>query len=171
MMMQSLTAEDVMVTDVITDHDDATISELVSILTEHMITGAPVLDASGKLVGVVSATDVARASGERISRIRREAPADYYTRDLDVWDYEHGFHVIEDERGRLVREIMTPVTFWVSRSATWEEIADTMIARRVHRLVVKDGDRIAGIRPAQPDLSPGLSPGQRAGFGARRTCS
>ena len=48
-----LTARDVMTRNIITVRDDAPLSELVAILSEHMITGVPVVDENGKLVGVV----------------------------------------------------------------------------------------------------------------------
>ena len=47
--MAELTAKDVMTRNVITVRDDATLSELVATLTEHMITGAPVVDEKGHL--------------------------------------------------------------------------------------------------------------------------
>ena len=46
---------------VLTAGSDWTLAELKTFLLEHSISGAPVVDAHGKLVGVVSATDVMRS--------------------------------------------------------------------------------------------------------------
>jgi CBS domain-containing protein len=132
-----------MTRNVITVRDDATLSELVGTLTEHMITGAPVVDERGKLVGVVSTTDVALHT-KRTSHVRRDRPPDFYLRGDMVEDELRSFS-IEEDAGELVRDIMTPVIFSVSENARFAEMADTMVGGRVHRLIVTDGDRVAGI--------------------------
>lgn len=133
-----------MTRNVITVRDDATLSELVATLTEHMITGAPVVDEKGKLVGVVSTTDVALRT-KRTSHIRRDRPPDFYLRGWEMMEDEFRSFSIEEDAGELVRDIMTPVIFSVSENARFAEMADTMVGGRVHRLIVTDGDRVAGI--------------------------
>jgi CBS domain-containing protein len=129
----------------ITVRDDATLSELVTILTEHMITGAPVVGENGKLVGVVSATDIALRSAKRTSHLRRDRPPDFYLRGWEMVEDESRSFSIEEDAGELVRDIMTPVIFSVSENAGFVEMADTMVGGRVHRLLVTNGDRVVGI--------------------------
>lgn len=124
----------------ITVRDDATLSELVATLTAHMITGAPVVNENGKLVGVVSTTDIALRSTKRTSNIRRDRPPDFY-----LIEDEFSSFSIEEDAGQFVRDIMTPVIFSVSQNARFVEMADTMVGGRVHRLLVTDGDRMVGI--------------------------
>jgi len=135
-----LTARDVMTRNMITVRDDATLSELVATLTEHMITGAPVVNENGKLVGVVSTTDIALRSTKRTSNIRRDRPPDFYLIEDEFRSFS-----IEEDAGQFVRDIMTPVIFSVSQNARFVEMADTMVGGRVHRLLVTDGDRMVGI--------------------------
>jgi CBS domain-containing protein len=40
---------------------------------------------------------------------------------------------------------MTPVIFSVSENARFQEMADTMVGGRIHRLIVTDGDSVIGI--------------------------
>ena len=134
-----------MTSNVITVGDDATLSELVATLSEHMITGAPVVDENGKLVGVVSTTDIALHSTKRTSNIRRDRPPDFYLRGWELIEDEFRSFSIEEDAGQVVRDIMTPVIFSVSENATFAEMADTMVGGRVHRLIVTDGDRVVGI--------------------------
>lgn len=143
--MDQLTAKDVMTRKVITIQDDAPLSELVSILSEHMITGVPVVDATGSLVGVVSATDVARTSVKRTSSVRREVPPSFYIGGEELYGEEIRSYLVEEENDQSVRDIMTPVIFSVSENASFGEMADTMIGGRVHRLIVTDGKGVVGI--------------------------
>jgi CBS domain-containing protein len=140
-----LTARDIMTRNVITVPDDATLSELVATLTEHMITGAPVVDENGKLVGVVSTTDIALHSAKRTSDIRTDRPPDFYLRGWELIEDEYRGFSIEEDAGQVVREIMTPVIFSVSENARFVEMADTMVGGRVHRLIVTNSDRVVGI--------------------------
>ena len=58
--MRPITAADLMNPEVLTVRDDATVAELARFLVDNEITGAPVEDADGRLVGVVSAVDLVR---------------------------------------------------------------------------------------------------------------
>ena len=141
--MTELTAKDVMTKRVLTIRDDASVSELVSLLSEHMITGAPVVDADGKLVGVVSTTDLARQSASR--SIKRDHPPDFYLHGWELMDDDVRSFSVEEESDQRVQDIMTPVIFSVSENATVSEMADTMVGGRIHRLIVTNGDTVLGI--------------------------
>ena len=52
-------AMDVMTTDVITVDPDTTVQALATLLAERGISGAPVVDSSGRLVGIISEGDLA----------------------------------------------------------------------------------------------------------------
>jgi CBS domain-containing protein len=140
-----LTAKEVMTENVITVRDDASISELVALLTENMITGAPVVGDRGALVGVVSTTDVARSGGRRSSNIRRDSPPDFYLHGWEPIEDEIRSFSVEEESEQVVADIMTPVIFSVSENATFAEMADTMVGGRVHRLIVTRHDKVVGI--------------------------
>ncbi len=53
-----LTAKDIMTKDVITVKPDTSIEELASLLVENEISGAPVVDDSGNLYGIVTENDL-----------------------------------------------------------------------------------------------------------------
>lgn len=55
-LMQNIS--DIMKTDVITIRDDTSVIDVIKVLGEHNITGAPVVDAQNNLVGIVSEKDV-----------------------------------------------------------------------------------------------------------------
>src|SRR5579863_1885184 len=59
-MRPPVRAKDVMRSDVVTARADMDVWELARLLTAHGITGAPVVDGSNRLIGVVSQTDIVR---------------------------------------------------------------------------------------------------------------
>jgi CBS domain-containing protein len=65
---------DIMSREVLKISESATVAELTSILTRHRITGLPVLDSKGKLVGVVSEFDVIDRRGKTVGEIMSPEP-------------------------------------------------------------------------------------------------
>ncbi|MDQ3856218.1 MAG: CBS domain-containing protein [Chloroflexota bacterium] len=62
-------ARDVMTREVISVHPDDTVQQLTRVLTEAGISGAPVLDSEGKLVGIISEADVISKRGHRVEDV------------------------------------------------------------------------------------------------------
>lgn len=56
-MPQNTTAADIMTRDLVTVHPDTNVLEAVDRLLEHKISGAPVVDETGHLVGILSELD------------------------------------------------------------------------------------------------------------------
>jgi CBS domain-containing protein len=125
-------AKDVMNAELLSVREDLTLPELSAFLAEHEITGAPVTDASGRYVGVVSVTDLAES----------EVASDWEPGDGISSNERSGLHV---QDGRQVRDIMTPTVYTVSEDAPVDELARAMISGRVHRLFVTRKGRIVGI--------------------------
>ncbi len=129
---------------VLTVDADWSVSELAIFLEDHAISGAPVVDADGALLGVVSVTDVAR----------RGAIAESSATETHAF-YHHGveravareeaarFRVVDD--ASKVRAIMTPMIFSVDVTAPVEEVADAMIRGRIHRLFVMEKEKLVGV--------------------------
>jgi CBS domain-containing protein len=129
---------------VLTVDADWSVAELATFLEDHAISGAPVVDAEGGLLGVVSVTDIARrgAVGDGSAA---EPPAIYH-QGLEravAREEAASFRALDDSS--KVREIMTPMVFSVDSSASVQEVADTMIRGRVHRLFVMDEGRLVGV--------------------------
>lgn len=156
---------DLMQTNVVTVGPDATIRELTRLLSDHQISGAPVVDAGGRVLGVVSATDVLRFVADEVDATvatfptapSRQEDAEDDDDEPDLLDY---FALVEGavvapegvdwitadafEEG-TVKEIMTPVHFSVRSDASVEELADLLFRGRIHRALVIDDDELEGI--------------------------
>lgn len=144
--MKSATARDIMNPRVMAVPDDMTVSELAEFLTERQITGAPVVDRSGRPVGVVSVTDIAEAHAEAAGLTDDRSNPEFFVRgwedELDAEEMR-SFHLENGEA--LVRDLMTPTIFAVPEDTPAAKIAKTMIAGRIHRLLVTREGRIVGI--------------------------
>jgi len=69
-----LTAADIMTRDVISVVPDMTVAETSELLTRYRIHGAPVVDAAGQLVGMVSLVDLVGRVGEKVTDIMTSDP-------------------------------------------------------------------------------------------------
>ena len=140
--MRPITAGDVMNPRVLTVRDDITVEELAEFLVENEISGAPVEDATGKLVGVVSVTDIVAVVSES-KRDRDRKDGSFY----QSWERDPNLpEEIDVEDGDIhVREIMTPIVYAVPEEMPVPEVAERMIESHIHRLLVTRGEKVVGI--------------------------
>lgn len=144
--MRLLTAKDVMNPNVITVFDDMSVDEAAGVLVDNEISGAPVENRDGQLVGVLSLTDIAEASAEGRQFDNDRSNPEFFVRGWEeklTVEEMRRFHV-EDE-GVLVREIMTPTVYSVDESTPIAEVAETMIDSHIHRLLVTHDEKPTGI--------------------------
>jgi CBS domain-containing protein len=144
--MKTLVAKDVMNKQVLTVQVDQTVREVAAFLVENQISGAPVVDRDGRLVGLVSVTDVAQNDAERPDVVNdRSSPATA----MRGWEERMNpedvrpLHIESDDL--LVRDIMTPTIYTVPEDTPVAKIASTMVAGRIHRLLVTRGGNVVGI--------------------------
>jgi CBS domain-containing protein len=135
--MKHRCVENVMTTDVVSVHDSATFKEVTELLTQHRISGLPVVDADRKVVGVISETDLmARQATE---------PGEPGGR--------HGWHLSRAARdqdakasARTARELMSTPPVTVPAGDSIAGAARTMARHSVERLPVVDAEgRLVGI--------------------------
>lgn len=144
-------AADVMTRGVQCAGADWTVEELGRFLADHSISGAPVIDEHGHVLGVVSATDIIRAAanGSILSsngEQQQGAPAfynDMASMNLDKSDLA-SMHLVSESMV-TVRDIMTPMMFEVREDAELQEVADMMVRGRIHRVVVTHSGRVTGM--------------------------
>jgi len=147
--MRPITAADLMNPEVLTVPEDMTVRELATFLMDHEITGAPVVDREGHLVGVVSVVDIADvAAGEDEADDDGQAGVDYFAQSWEVGLSEEVREELEleEEQGEiLVGEIMNPELYSLPEDATVAEVAMTMLKNHIHRLLVIEEGRAVGI--------------------------
>jgi len=136
-----LTASDIMTKEVITVQEDMTIEALGRIFIEKRISGAPVLDNKGKLVGVVTENDLVRKNS------RLHIPT--VVRIFDAFVPLGGNDRVEEEIRRIsaskVSEICSRTLVTVAPDATLQDVSSLMFEKGVHLIPVLDAGRIVGI--------------------------
>jgi CBS domain-containing protein len=144
--LSDLRARDIMTANIVSVAETATVRELVALLQDHQISGVPVVNARGKITGVVSVSDVAAASGEVTAIAPEVASPEFYVHGWEdkINPDELRQLRVEDE-GLLVKDIMTARVYTVAADAPITEVARTMVDGHVHRLLVGDRDKLVGI--------------------------
>lgn len=138
-----LTCASIMTREVITVSPDATLSELCRMLAEDEISGAPVVDHRGQLVGMVSKTDVLQnlLSGRQSPGLPSATLQFLGLSDTMAGMAEDG----EEEAFGQVADFMTPDVESVTPATPIARAARRMSAKRIHRLVVVDNGEVVGI--------------------------
>jgi CBS domain-containing protein len=145
-MVDSLTAQDIMNPEVMSVQHDLTVAELAAFLVDQEISGAPVENELGRLVGVVSVTDIVRATSSGGERYAPDHDPGFYVRgweDRIEPETLEGYHF--DDEGLLVKDIMTPSVFAVEADTPIGEVARSMMESHLHRMLVVRDDKIVGI--------------------------
>ena len=118
-----MTVAELMQRNVKTVSADATVADAIVSLADAHISGMPVVDGIGKVIGVLSTTDVLTAEAEIDEPGAREA-------------------LLENT---MVRDIMTPRPYTIGPREDAREAARQMLYADVHRLFVAEGDQVVGI--------------------------
>jgi CBS domain-containing protein len=135
-----LTAADVMTSDVVTVRPDTSIRYLAKLMAERRVSGVPVIDEPGHLVGMVSEYDLLLWSDHAPER-------QAWWLDMLAGDFDLSPDYLDVARGeqQKVRSIMRADPVSISEGTPLREIATLLHDRGVKRLpVVRDG-RVVGV--------------------------
>ena len=139
--MDTLKVQEIMTTAVITVKPDTTVGELADILAKNKISGVPVVDGEGRVLGMVSEADI----------IVQDADLHfpYYIQFLEMVIYLQSVHKFEErvrkQIASKVSEIMTEEVVSVPPDESVREVATLMADRGVNRLPVVEDGRLVGI--------------------------
>jgi CBS domain-containing protein len=132
-----VTARDLMRKDVVTVADSTPLSEVERILSEHRISGAPVTDETGSIVGILSWRDLFDRYVEDDSSRPRRSPGWFHLSSEELLDEDFDSFEVPEESEDTARDVMSSDLFTVPPDAGLKEIAETMVKHRVHRVLVR----------------------------------
>ena len=136
-----MTAKDIMTDHVIVVEDDLPVTKLTELFDEHNITAVPVVRGDWKLVGIVTKTDFL---GHFIDL---NIELDLKHQLIDLIELADG-QAIEDlvtDPDVPVSEIMTENPIIAQENTPIEEIANIMIQKRIHKIIILRDEEIVGI--------------------------
>jgi CBS domain-containing protein len=145
--VREMTVSKVMRHEVLAVEAGWSLDQLADFLVDKSISGAPVTAADGQLIGVVSLTDIVRQSRLQEHDTGKDDTHDVYLYELErrmSRDELRELHV-QYETPALVRDIMTPMIFSVSEDTSVQEVAETMLKGRIHRVFVTRDSKLIGI--------------------------
>lgn len=136
-----LLAKDFMTKDVVTVGLDTPINTLASLLLKNQISGAPVVDNNGNIIGIVTENDLISQN----QRLHIPTVVSFLGGAL----YLESSHKIEQEIKRLsattVADICTREVTTVSETTTIIELATIMSEKKIHLIPVVNNGRLVGI--------------------------
>ncbi len=130
--MAELKAKDIMKKKVITINMDASIEELSELLVKNKISGVPVLDKNGKLVGIATEGDlIVRDADLHFPRYFKLLGSIIYLESLNKFQKN-----LKKYLGTKVEDVMTAKVRAVKEDAPLNEIANLMIKYNINRVPV-----------------------------------
>jgi CBS domain-containing protein len=131
-------AHQIMTRSVITVTPETSVVEAANVMLQRHISGIPVVNSAGHLVGIVSEGDFIRRSEIGTQRRRGRFMKFILGAGKEATDFVH-------EHGRKIAEIMTPEPLTISEDTDLEKIVEIMEKNNVKRLPVTRGDKLVGI--------------------------
>ena len=129
---------DIMHRGVVTVRADAPLKEVARLLVEHAISGLPVVDEAGAVIGVVSETDLVIKERGRPERPPRLIERLFGPRAADRAE-------LAKVEATAAGDAMSSPAITIDAGQLVRDAAELMIERRINRLPVTDGGRLVGI--------------------------
>ena len=125
--------------DVVSVRPDMTVPEAQDLLSRRSVSGAPVVDARGRVLGVVSQNDLVRSTAHPDTAAKT---GQFFT---SVEEYEDLGLTPVGPSSLRVADVMSRRVYHVGRDASAAAAASIMRERRIHRLLVLDKGVLVGV--------------------------
>lgn len=131
-------AEDIMVRNLVTIGPDESVAQAAQLMTENDVSALPVIDADGRLVGIISEADLLRreeidTASRRPRWVETMTPATTLAAEF------------VKSHGKRVAELMSENVISVGENASLNEIAAILERNRIKRVPVVRDDQLVGI--------------------------
>ena len=142
MLKQAASVRNVMVADPITVQPSDSVETVLQLLEEKHISGLPVVDNAGKVVGVVSEADLLfKEKPIRMPLYLTFLDSIIYLEPLDKFK-----HQLKKSLGVLVEDVMTSKPITITLDASVSQAAELILNQRINRLpVIDDVGKLVGI--------------------------
>lgn len=119
------------------------VKEFIKLMEENKITGSPVVDEHGKVIGVISVSDVIKRSNyisQELAHCDECYEVDPSTGMVEVHKY-----YTQELFEKNIDCLMTKKPISISPEADLEEAVKVFLTTPIHRILVMEGDKVAGI--------------------------
>ena len=135
------TAADIMTSNIITVTTETSVQELAKILSDNNISGVPVVDAAGNLLGVVTENDLIDQSKKlHIPTVITILDSVFYLENPERMEKE-----MKKMAGTTVLDIYSSEPVSVNEKTTLDDIATIMAEKNIHTLPVVRNSKLIGV--------------------------
>ena len=133
-------AKDVMKTELVTVGENTPVKEIARKMLDHDISGLPVVNGQGEILGVVSELDLMR------KQIKPNEPS--------IWTMIWGMDpdrekqhrdAIRKYMGKTAGDVMTAPAMTVEASDSLEKVGNLMFNKKIKRVFVTEGGKLVGV--------------------------
>ena len=133
-------AKDVMKTELVTVGENTPVKEIARKMLDHDISGLPVVNGQGEILGVVSELDLMR------KQIKPNEPS--------IWTMIWGMDPDREQRhrdairkyiGKTAGDVMTAPAMTVDASDSLEKVGNLMFNKKIKRVFVTEGGKLVGV--------------------------
>lgn len=152
----TLTAKDIMTRLVVTAKISTPLEEVVRVMLDRRITGLPIVDQEGKLVGIVAQDDI-------IFKSRKMEGHDKSHSRQDIEQIIRGGFVTFSDRTRsaqTVESVMTRNVHSATEDTRIQELAGLMWDKRIHRVPICDSKGVLTGIVSSMDICRAVSEGR-----------
>ena len=137
------TAVDIMTKHVVTVNPDQTLREVMDVLVDGHISGAPVVDATNHCVGLVSASDILGFEEEQRGELEltedEEGVGRFFDAESQRWESVRLSAFAFEELAEVdVQQVMSAAVVGVRPETPIREVAEVLVEKGIHRVVVTD---------------------------------
>ena len=132
---------DIMIREVVSARPDTTVDGIAWLMAKRGMSGIPILDADGRLVGIVTELDLI------VRNTRLEPPAFFQLLDgrIPLETPSHYEKRLRHMLGTLAKDVMTDDVVTVAPDDDVEHLADVLVKRKVNPVPVVVEGRLVGI--------------------------
>ena len=133
-------AKDVMKTELVTVGENTPVKEIARKMLDHDISGLPVVNGQGEILGVVSELDLMR------KQIKPNEPSIWtMIWGMDPEREKQHRDAIRKYMGKTAGDVMTAPAMTVEASDSLEKVGNLMFNKKIKRVFVTEGGKLVGV--------------------------
>ena len=134
--------KDVMTKEVITVNENDTVEKSASILAKHDLSGLPVVDDNGRVVGIITEGDLIKHNSE----VQVPAFLEILGGIIYLDDPNKYLDDVKKSMGYFVKTVMTDDVITINQNEKVEDAASLLVRKKIKKLPVLDEDgKLVGI--------------------------
>jgi len=150
--------DEVMTRDVKVLHPDQTVSDAVAELAGDNISGAPVIDDNGQMVGIITENDILNALKKTGKHLEMVYPSlsMVSVSFIEKMDEKETMEAFREIASTKVRDIMTRSVTTVQSGSNLSLVVNFITLKGINRIPIMDGGKVVGII-SRTDIIQGLA--------------